>query len=152
MGIVEDNSNKRWYNYEPIIIANSYTNLPWWWRWFSYEVMFNFCGSMDCSPPDSSVRGISQARILEWVAISSSTGSSWPRHQSHVSFNSCTGWRVLYHWATWDARLHGYRKVVSVVVVYPPDWLTGRCGSLPLPRITRVPDYIVLHIASPGKD
>ena len=34
---------------------------------------------MDCSPPGSSVHGISQARILEWVAISSSRGSSWPR-------------------------------------------------------------------------
>ena len=34
---------------------------------------------MDCSPPGSSVRGISQARILEWVAISSSRGSSQSR-------------------------------------------------------------------------
>ena len=35
-----------------------------------------FCDTMDCSPPGSSVRGILQARILEWVAISSSRGSS----------------------------------------------------------------------------
>ena len=35
--------------------------------------------SMDCSPPGSSVRGILQARILEWVAISFSRGSSRPR-------------------------------------------------------------------------
>ena len=34
---------------------------------------------MDCSPPDSSVHGISQARILEWVAISYSGGSSQPK-------------------------------------------------------------------------
>ena len=34
--------------------------------------------SMDCSPPGSSVRGILQARILEWVAMSSSRGSSRP--------------------------------------------------------------------------
>jgi len=33
---------------------------------------------MDCSPPDSSVHGISQARLLEWVAISFSRGCSWP--------------------------------------------------------------------------
>ena len=38
-----------------------------------------FCDLMDCSPPDSSVRGILQARILEWVAISFSRGSSQPR-------------------------------------------------------------------------
>ena len=37
------------------------------------------CDPMDCSPPGSSVHGISQARILEWVAISSSMGSSQPR-------------------------------------------------------------------------
>ena len=37
---------------------------------------------MDCSPPGSSDHGISQARILEWVAISSSKGSSQPRDQT----------------------------------------------------------------------
>ena len=35
-----------------------------------------FFDSMDCSPPGSSVHGISQARILEWVAVPSSRGSS----------------------------------------------------------------------------
>ena len=39
------------------------------------------CGPMDCSPPDSSVHGISQARVLEWAAISFSKGSSRPRDQ-----------------------------------------------------------------------
>ena len=43
------------------------------------------CDLMDCSPPDSSVHGISQARILEWVAISFSRGSSRPRVQTHSS-------------------------------------------------------------------
>ena len=37
------------------------------------------CNPMDCSPPDSSVHGILQARTLEWVAMSSSRGSSQPR-------------------------------------------------------------------------
>ena len=40
---------------------------------------------MDCRPPGSSVHGISQVRILEWVAISFSRGSSWPRNQTHIS-------------------------------------------------------------------
>ena len=40
---------------------------------------------MDCSPASSSVHRISQARILEWVAISFSMGSSWPKDQTHVS-------------------------------------------------------------------
>ena len=42
------------------------------------------CNSTDCSPPGSSVHGILQARILEWVAMSSSRGSSWPRDQTQT--------------------------------------------------------------------
>ena len=40
------------------------------------------CDPMECSPPASSVYGILQARILEWVAIPFSKGSSWPRDQT----------------------------------------------------------------------
>ena len=47
---------------------------------------------MDCSPPGSSVRGILLARILEWVAMPSSRGSSQPRDQTHISYVSC-----IYH-------------------------------------------------------
>ena len=57
------------------------------------------CDPMNCSPPGSSVHGISQARMLEWVVISSSRGSSWLRDQTHIS---STGRRVLYCWATRD--------------------------------------------------
>ena len=56
-----------------------------------------FCGPMDCSPPGSSVHGISQASILEWGAISFSRGSSRPRNWTWVS---CTGRLILHHWAT----------------------------------------------------
>ena len=48
------------------------------------------CDPVDCSPPGSSGHGILQARILEWVAISSSRGSFRPRDQSRVSCISCT--------------------------------------------------------------
>ena len=53
----------------------------------------------------SSVHGISQARILEWVAISFSRGYSWPRDQTLVS---CIGRQILYHWATREAHLGAY--------------------------------------------
>ena len=46
------------------------------------------CDPMDWSPPGSSVHGISQARILKWVAISSSRGSSRPRDRTCVSCTS----------------------------------------------------------------
>ena len=55
---------------------------------------------MGYSPPGSSVHGISQARILEWVAISFSRGSSRPRDWTRIS---CIGRQILYHWATWEA-------------------------------------------------
>ena len=44
-----------------------------------------FCNPVDCSLPGSSVHGIFQARILEWVSISYSRGSSLPRDQTQVS-------------------------------------------------------------------
>ena len=49
---------------------------------------------MDYNPPGSSVHGIFQPRILEWVAISFSRGSSWPRDRTRVS---CIGMQILYH-------------------------------------------------------
>ena len=49
------------------------------------------CDPMDHSLPGSSVHGIPQARILEWVAISSSRGSSWPRDRTQVSCGLCFG-------------------------------------------------------------
>ena len=61
------------------------------------------CSPMDCSPPASSDHEILQARILEWVAIPFSKGSSQPRDQTCVFCISCIGRRILYHWATWEA-------------------------------------------------
>ena len=51
--------------------------------------------SMDCSLLGSSVQGIIQARILEWVAIPFSRGSSWPRHWIQVS---CIAGRFFTIW------------------------------------------------------
>ena len=55
------------------------------------------CDPMDRSLPWSSVHGISQARILEWVAISFSRGSFWPRDWTRAS---SIGRQILYHWVT----------------------------------------------------
>ena len=55
---------------------------------------------MDCSPPGSSVHGILQARILEWVAISFSRGSSQPGDWTQIS---CIAGRCFNLWATREA-------------------------------------------------
>ena len=64
------------------------------------KLCLTLCNPMDYSLPGSSVHGIFQARILKWVAISFSRGSSWPRDQTCVS---CVGRWILYHWTTWEA-------------------------------------------------
>ena len=55
------------------------------------------CDPMDCSPPGSTVHGILQAKVLEWVASSFSRGSSWPRDRTQVSHISD---RCFNLWAT----------------------------------------------------
>ena len=65
----------------------------------------SLCNPMDCSLPGSSVHGILQARILKWVAISSSRGFSWPRIWTCVS--CLEQWWVgsLTTSATWEAHV-----------------------------------------------
>ena len=60
---------------------------------------------VDRSPPGSSVHGILQAWILEWIAISSSRESSQARDWTHISCVSCIGRWFLYQWATWESLL-----------------------------------------------
>ena len=61
------------------------------------QLCLTICNPMDCSPPDSSLHGILQARILEWLAISFSRRSPGPRDWTHVSH--ITG-RFFSIWAT----------------------------------------------------
>ena len=59
--------------------------------------------SVDCGPPNSSVHGIFQARILECVIVS----SRWPSQPRDVSYNSCICRRILYDRATQEAHRNG---------------------------------------------
>ena len=56
------------------------------------------CNPMDCGPSDSSVHGILQAGVLEWVALPSSKESSKPRDRTCFSCVICIGRWVLYHY------------------------------------------------------
>ena len=56
------------------------------------------CDPMDHNPAGSSAHGILQARILERVAVPSSRRSSQPRDQTHISYISCAGRQILYHY------------------------------------------------------
>ena len=71
------------------------------------------CDPMDYSLPGSFFYAVFQARILEWVAISFSRRSSWPKDQTHIS---CIGRQIVYHWVTWEA-LFGDSHPVSVRLI-----------------------------------
>ena len=61
----------------------------------SFQFYLTFCDSMDGSPTGSSVHGILQARMLDWVAMPSSRGSSQPKDRTHIFCGSCTADRFF---------------------------------------------------------
>ena len=68
------------------------------------QLCLTLCDLMDCNPPDSSVHGILQGRILEWVPISFFRGSSQPRYRTQVSH---IAGRLFNIWATREALAYG---------------------------------------------
>ena len=76
---------------------------------------------MDCSPPGSSVHGISQARMLEWVAISFSRGSSWPWDRNWVSHIAD---RFHTTWATREAPIWPHTPFLFLIslVMWQPSY------------------------------
>ena len=90
---------------------------------------------MDCSQLDFSDHGILQARILEWVAMPSSRGSSQLRDQTCVSYVSCIGRWVLYHqhhlgnpWGDnydWFSLMYGrdcHNVVKAIILQFKKSW------------------------------
>ena len=81
------------------------------------------CDPMDCSPPSSSVFGILQPRILEWVAMPSSRGYCWPRDRTRVSH---VEGRFFTVWAS-----QGSPIVLSVKIA--PKWVSLLVNKFLLP-------------------
>ena len=91
-------------------------------RMFSRSVMLHLdsCDPIDCSLPGSSVHGILQERILAWVAIFFSRGSSQPRDQTQVS---CIAVKLFKHRATREvqnntASRHLSKSFTNVIIQY----------------------------------
>ena len=104
----------------------------WRSKWSEVEVVQPcpaFCDPMDCSPPGSSVHGILQAKILEWIAISFSRGSSGPRDWTWVS---CTAGRFLPSEPPGNPKVgrlrYYFTKIIGInpelYVTFPPKNLT----------------------------
>ena len=89
------------------------------------------CDPMDCSLPSFSVHGILQARVLEWIVIPFSRGSSWPRDWTQAS---CIAGRFFTIWATREARYYLCPETTGFLdYVFNPvkDWSLKQQG-LPL--------------------
>ena len=117
-----------------LIKAHSLSVSHWWMGWSKFlsikyvtpepkedlKVSSFFFGVVVVSHSvvsDSSVHGILQAKILQWVAIFSSRVSYWPRDRTLVS---CIGRQILYHWATWKA--HEYIRLFTNMIVILDGW------------------------------
>ena len=87
------------------------------------QLCLTLCYPMDYSLPDSSVHGIFQARVLEWVAISFSRGSSWPRDRTWVS--RIAGRRFTIS-ATREGNVNYWRRRILI------DYLISQGFSWPL--------------------
>ena len=90
------------------------------------------CNSTDYSSSGSSVHGILQAIILEWVAISSSRGSSLPMDQTCVSGISCIADRFFTISATWEgtsSTMSLYLSFLGTIHVGSISWTTTNSGG-----------------------
>ena len=87
----------------------------------------------DYSLPGSSVHGIFEAKLLEWVTISYSRESSQPKYQAHISCISCFGRWILHHYATWEAHIWMGIKENKRWYLAREKLMEGHCGMLPPP-------------------
>ena len=89
-------SSPNWLRHTPLKISSS--NISLHTCMLSCFRRVQLCDPVDCSPQDSSVHGIFHTRILEWVAMPSSRGSSWPRDWTCFSYVLCIADRL-----PWDS-------------------------------------------------
>ena len=101
------------------------------------------CDAMDCSPLSM---GILQARILEWVAMPSSRGSSWPRDRTHISY-------VHPHWQVSSLPIAPPGKLLrpwsSLLNLLPQKSAEGREPCLGLERESRFDSNKLLEKKQP---
>ena len=98
---------------------------------------------MDYSQPGSFVHGISQARILEWVAISSSRGFSWSRDWTHIS---CTAGRLARN--IWEIVVHSKLATGKSFTALPghPLWLVTHFHNGLVVLIFKIKSFMLLFV------
>ena len=115
------------------------------------------CDPMDCSLLGSSVRGIFQARVLEWIAISFSRGSSRPRNRTRVS---CIAGRCFTVWTTREDYIYIYINGILLLLLLSHfsrvrlcDPIDGRPPGCPVPGIlqARTLEWVAISFSNPWK-
>ena len=101
------------------------------------------CNPLAYSLPGSYVHGIFQARIPEWVAISSSRGSSRPRAWTHISYVSCIAGRFFTCWALREAL---EVALAGMFVLYPILKGMFSITSHVLWNLTRVSEILLIRL------
>ena len=94
------------------LVLSAFLKIPHFWLQCESMIVTQLSDSLlpiDCSPPGSSLHGISQARILEWVAIPFSRGSSRPRDWTMVS---CIAGTFFTVWVTMEALQEAWNQKV----------------------------------------
>ena len=99
----------------------------------------SFCDHMDCNLPGSSVHGVFQAKILEWVAISYSRGPSRPRDGTRVSWVFYIGRWMRYHHASLLSLLFSHSVVSDSL------WLMD-CSTPGSPVLHCLPELAQTHV------
>ena len=94
-------SQHAWLPQLGILWDSTYVRYPACMHAKSIQLCLTLNDPMDCSPPGSSVHGILQARILEWVAMPFSRGSSPPGMKSHLFCSPALAGRFFTTRATW---------------------------------------------------
>ena len=111
----------------------------------SLHLCLTLCELTDCSLSGSSVYGILQARLLEWVATLSFRGSSRPRDQTQFSYLSCISRQVLYRQHHLRRPSHTY-QIRSVTQSCPTlcDPMNRSTPGLPVPH--QLPEFTQTHV------
>ena len=110
-----------------------------------FSCVWLFCNPMDCSPPGFSVHGISQARILEWVVMPSSRGSSWTWDRTRVS---CISYTVDRFFTTATAAAKSLQSCPTLC-----DPIDGSPPGSPVPGIVqaRILDWVAISFSNAWK-
>ena len=123
--------------------------------WERVQSLLTLCNPMDCSPPGSSIHGLLQTGTLEWVAISSSRGSSQRKDRTQVLSASGIGQQTLYRCSTWEALSHLFAAAAKSLQSCPTlcDPIDSSPPSYTLPGIlqARTLEWVAISFSNAWK-